>query len=64
MDAMAYPGDFVAANRTARTGTQRASIHPFLRKSRRMSDLRRACFRVWERLAKRTPPRNYSLGPR
>ena len=64
MDAMAYPGDFVAANRTARTGTQHPGIHPFLRKSRRKSDLRRACFRVWERLAKRTPLRICSLGPR
>jgi hypothetical protein len=45
---MAYPGDFVAANRAARTDAQRAVI-------RRVSDLRRACFRVREWLAKRIP---------
>jgi hypothetical protein len=55
MDAMAYPGDFVAANRAARADAQRAAI-------RRVSDLRRACFRVREWLAKRIPP-IYSRGP-
>jgi hypothetical protein len=48
VDAMAYPGDFVAANRAASTDAQRAAI-------RRVSDLRRACFRVREWLAKRIP---------
>jgi hypothetical protein len=50
---MAYPGDFVAANRAARTDAQRAAI-------RRVSDLRRACFRVREWLAKRIPLGIYS----
>ena len=58
---MAYPGDFVAANRTARTDAQRAAIR-LLRKERRMSGLRRTCFRVWEWLIKCTPGRIYSLG--
>ena len=50
---MAYPGDFVVANRAARTDAQRAAI-------RRVSDLRRACFRVREWLAKRIPLGIYS----
>ena len=50
---MAYPGDFVAANRAARTDAQRAAI-------RRVSDLHRVCFRVREWLAKRIPPGIYS----
>ena len=41
-DAMAYPGDFVAANRAARTDPQRPAIH--LCKKRRVSDLCRALF--------------------
>ena len=53
---MAYPGDFVAANRAARTDAQRATI-------RRVSDLRRACFRVREWLAKRIPLGIYSRSP-
>jgi hypothetical protein len=53
---MAYPGDFVAANRAARTDAQRAAI-------RRVSDLRRACFRVREWLAKRIPLGIYSRSP-
>ena len=56
MDAMAYPGDFVAANRAARTDAQRAAI-------RRVSDLRRTCFRVREWLAKRIPLGIYSRSP-
>jgi hypothetical protein len=55
-DAMAYPGDFVAANRAARTDAQRAAI-------RRVSDLRRACFRVREWLAKHIPINIYSRSP-
>ena len=53
---MAYAGDFVAANRAARTDAQRAAI-------RRVSDLRRACFRVREWLAKRIPLGIYSRSP-
>ena len=53
---MAYPGDFVAANRTARTDAQRAAI-------RRVSDFRRACYRVREWLAKRIPLGIYSRSP-
>ena len=60
---MAYPGDFVAANRAARTDPQHAAIHPLLRMKRRISDLRRAYFRGWEWLAKRTSPRMNSGGP-
>ena len=60
---MAYPGDFVAVNRTARTDAQHAAIRPFLRKKRRTSDRRRACLPVWEWLTKRTLPRIYSRGP-
>jgi len=56
VDAMAYPGDFVVANRAARTDAQRAAI-------RRVSDLRRACFRVREWLAKRIPLGIYSRSP-
>jgi hypothetical protein len=59
---MAYPGDFVAANRAARTDAQHVSIHPFVPKNRRMFDLRRACFGIWERLAKHTLQRIYSRG--
>jgi hypothetical protein len=57
---MAYPGDFVAANRAARTDAQHAAIHVFLW---RVSGLYRACFRVWEWLAERTPLRIYSRVP-
>jgi hypothetical protein len=53
---MAYPGDFVAANRIARTDAQHAAIRLSRRKRRRTPDLRRACFRLLEWLIKRTPP--------
>jgi len=53
---MAYPGDFVAANRAARADAQRAAI-------RRVADLRRACFRVQDGLAKRIPLGIYSRSP-
>jgi hypothetical protein len=56
---MAYPGDFVAANRAAR----HAAIKFFrtAKKPKHKPDyLRHICSRVWELLAKRTLPRIYS----
>ena len=61
-DAMAYPGDFVAANRAAR----HTAIKFFrtAKKPKHKPDyLRHICSRVWELLAKRTLPRIYSCGP-
>jgi hypothetical protein len=58
-EAMAYPGDFVAANRTARIDAQHAGAYHFLHKKRRVSGLRRAGFRVWEGVTKRI----HSRGP-
>ena len=55
---MAYPGDFVAANRAARIDAQHAAAHHF-HKKRRVSGLRRAGFRVWEWVTKRI----HSRGP-
>jgi hypothetical protein len=57
---MAYPGDFVAANRAARTEAQHAAVHHSLW---RVSSLYRACFQIWEWLAKRAPLRIYSRVP-
>jgi hypothetical protein len=60
---MAYPGDFVAANRAAR----RTAINFFrmAKKPKHKSDyLRHICFRVRELLAKCTLPRTHSCGPR
>ena len=51
-DAMAYPGDFVVANRAARTEAQHATINLFVRKKRRR-DLDQPRFRFWQWLAAR-----------
>jgi hypothetical protein len=56
---MAYPGDFVVANRAARDAG--INFYCTANKPRHRRDvLRRIYFRVWEWLAKRSLPRIYS----
>ena len=60
---MAYPGDFVVANRAAR----HAAINLFRKAKKpkhKLDHLRYICFRAWELLAKRTLPRIHSCGSR
>ena len=51
-DAMAYPGDFVAANRAARTAA--ITLFRTAKKPKHKRDLRHIYFRFWEWLTKCT----------
>ena len=50
---MPYPGDFVAANRSARRDAAISFFRSAKKSRRSKSDLRRIYFRLWKWLAKR-----------